>query len=85
MPYFVYILECSDKTYYCGYTVDLEKRLSAHNSSKYGAKYTSGRRPVSLKYSEKFETLSEALKRERQIKKLSHSEKAILFKDLQTV
>jgi putative endonuclease len=79
MPYFVYILECSDKTYYCGYTVNLDKRLFAHNNSKNGSKYTYARRPVKLIYSETFETLSDALKREMKIKKLSRNEKAVLI------
>ena len=45
--YFTYILQCSDKTLYCGYTTDLEKRLATHNSGK-GAKYTKTRLPVKL-------------------------------------
>lgn len=79
MEYFVYILECADKTYYCGYTTDLEKRVLVHNTSKRGAKYTLQRRPVILKYYEKFLTLSEALKREYQIKTLSREEKKKLM------
>lgn len=79
MNYYVYLLECSDDTYYCGYTNDLDNRIKNHNSSKYGAKYTVGRRPVVLKYSEEFETLSEALKREYQIKKLTRQEKKKLI------
>ena len=79
MSYFVYLLECSDKTLYCGYTTDLKKRVESHNNSKTGAKYTAGRRPVVLKYFEEFETLSEALKREWEIKKLSRGEKEDLI------
>jgi len=79
MAYFVYILECADKTLYCGSTNDLEKRLFAHNNSKTGAHYTKIRRPVTLKYSEKFETKSEALKREFVIKNLSRNEKIALI------
>ncbi len=80
MSYFVYILECSDKTLYIGSTNDLEKRLHSHNNSKSGAHYTKIRRPVSLKYSEVFETKSEALKREHFLKKFSRVEKLELFK-----
>jgi putative endonuclease len=80
MPYFVYILECADGTLYCGITNDIEKRIMAHNSGKTGAKYTKSRRPVVLKYSEKFETKGEALKREHEIKQLSRGEKLNLFK-----
>jgi putative endonuclease len=75
MGYFVYILECADGTLYTGSTNDLEKRVLAHNTLKTGARYTKARRPVVLKYFEKFETRSEALKREWTLKKLSRKEK----------
>ena len=68
MPYFVYILECTDKSYYVGCTNNLEKRLKQHNQSKWGAHYTKMRRPVILKYSEQFKTLVEARRREAEIK-----------------
>jgi len=79
--YYVYILECADKTLYTGYTTDLDKRIKNHNESKVGAKYTKARRPVVLKYSEKLATLSEALKREIEIKNLTRKEKLELIKD----
>jgi len=75
---YVYILECADKTFYTGSTGNIEKRLQAHNSGKAGAKYTRGRRPVELVYVEHCPTLSMALKREAQIKKLSRAQKAAL-------
>ena len=50
MPYFVYILECKDKSLYVGCTNNLERRLKEHNESKWGAHYTKIRRPVKLKY-----------------------------------
>ena len=68
MEYHTYILECADKTLYVGCTNNLEKRLSQHNNSKYGAHYTKIRRPVKLMYSEKFKVLKEARHREREIK-----------------
>jgi putative endonuclease len=77
--YHVYILECADKTLYVGSTNNVQKRLHAHNNSKTGAHYTKIRRPVILKYSESFETKSEALKRECAIKKLKREEKLKLF------
>jgi len=77
--YFVYIVECADKTLYTGYTTDLEKRIKNHNESKVGAKYTKARRPVRLKYSEKLATLSKALKREIEIKNLTRKEKINLI------
>ncbi|MEI6296730.1 MAG: GIY-YIG nuclease family protein [bacterium] len=80
MNYFIYILECKDETLYVGSTSDLEKRLHAHNNLKSGAHYTKIRRPVILRYSEKFDDKIKALKRERELKKLSRNEKLKLFK-----
>ena len=68
MPYFTYILECSDNSFYVGCTNNLEKRLQDHNESKWGAHYTKIRRPVILRYSEKFVTLKEARQREAELK-----------------
>lgn len=68
MYYFVYILQCSDGTYYTGCTNNLKKRLKEHNTSKWGAHYTKIRRPVELVYKEKYKTLKEARKREKEIK-----------------
>lgn len=82
MSYYVYILECSDKTLYIGSTNNLEKRVVAHNTLKAGARYTKARRPVRLKYSEKFSTKSLALKRECALKKLTRAEKLRLIKTL---
>ncbi len=81
MKYTVYILECSDKTLYTGYTNDVEKRIKNHNEGKTGAKYTRARRPVKLVHQENFRTLSPALKREIAIKKLSRQEKIKLIKN----
>ncbi len=78
--YYVYILECSDKTLYTGWTSNLEKRIQEHNDGKDGAKYTRTRRPVSLVYAEICSCMSEALKREVQIKKLSRGKKLEMIK-----
>lgn len=77
--YYVYILKCCDETLYCGYTNDVEKRFETHQSGK-GAKYTRGRLPLELVYSEEFETKSEAMKRECEIKKMSREMKLNLIK-----
>lgn len=77
MP-FVYILECSDGTFYTGTAKDLEKRIQIHKSCK-GAKYTRGRLPVKLVYFEGFDSINEAYKREIEIKKLTRDEKKKLF------
>ena len=78
---YTYILECSDGTYYCGWTNDLEKRLSAHNNGT-ASKYTRIRRPVKLVYYETFETKQEAMSREYHIKQLKRKEKESLIKQL---
>lgn len=79
MKYFVYILECADKSLYVGCTNNLEKRLKQHNESKWGAHYTKIRRPVILKYSESFPTLKEARQRESEIKGWKREKKLKLF------
>ena len=76
--YYVYILRCNDTTLYCGYTVNLEKRIQEHNDKK-GAKYTRGRTPVKIVYYEIFDTKGDALKREAQIKKYSKKTKELLI------
>lgn len=77
--YFVYILKCADQTFYTGITTDLDRRISEHNNSKLGAKYTKIRRPVKLVYSASFINRSEASIEESRIKKLSKSEKRNLL------
>lgn len=81
MSYYVYILECSDKTLYVGSTNNLKKRIYEHNNSKNGAHYTKIRRPVVLKYFEILETFSESRKRENEIKKYPRNKKLELFKN----
>ena len=76
---YVYILKCADNTFYTGYTVNLEKRVKVHNEGKTGAKYTRVRRPVSLVYHEVYDTKSQALKREFEIKKLTRKQKENLI------
>jgi len=79
VQYYAYILECADGTLYAGSTSDLKRRVEEHNGSPKGAKYTRARRPVVLKYSEAFATLSEAAKREAALKKLSRPQKIALI------
>jgi putative endonuclease len=76
MPYFVYILRTSGNTLYTGQTNNLENRLKQHKDKKSSsAKYLRKFDSFELVYSEKHETLSEALKREHEIKKLTKSQK----------
>lgn len=72
--WYVYMLECSDKTLYTGITNDLEARIARHNSGK-GARYTRGRTPVILKASWAHASKSEAAKSEYALKKLSRQKK----------
>lgn len=76
--FYVYIIKCSDDTLYTGYTKDLDKRIETHNQGL-GAKYTRGRIPVELVYSEKHTNKSDALKREYYIKSLAKGKKLSLI------
>lgn len=75
----VYILRCGDGTLYTGIARDVQARLEAHRSGK-GAKYTRGRSPLELVYTEQCATKSEALKRELAIKALPRAEKEKLIR-----
>ena len=75
--HFIYIVRCADGTLYTGYARDPSAREKAHNVGR-GARYTSGRRPVSLVYSEAFERLGDALRREQRVKRLSRARKEAL-------
>lgn len=77
---YTYILRCADGTLYTGWTNDLERRLAAHNAGK-GSKYTCSRRPVELVYREEWGTKEQSMSRERQIKRLTRSEKLALIGD----
>ena len=76
--HYVYAVECSDGTFYTGYTVDVERRVNEHNEGT-GAKYTRGKTPVKLVYSEQYDTRSRAMQREYEIKQLTRQEKEKLF------
>jgi putative endonuclease len=75
--HFVYIVRCVDGTLYTGYARDPHARELAHNTGR-GAKYTSGRRPVTLVHVERFRTKGRALRREIEIKKWSRQQKEAL-------
>lgn len=78
MSDYIYVLRCKDDTLYTGWTNDLKHRLAMHRAGK-GAKYTKGRGPLTLVYTECFADKSTALKREAAIKKLSREEKLALI------
>ena len=75
----VYILRCGDGSLYTGIAVDVLSRLATHCSGR-GAKYTRGRGPLELVYTEQCQNKSDALKRELQIKSLKREEKEELIK-----
>lgn len=78
--YHLYILRCADDTLYTGITTDLDRRVTEHNTSPVGAKYTHARRPVTLVYSRRFRTRSNALREEARVKHLSRTEKFSLIR-----
>ena len=78
MKNYVYIIKCADGTLYTGWTNNLDERILAHNSGT-GAKYTRGRLPVKLIYSESFSDKSSAMKRECEIKKMTKAKKEDLI------
>ncbi len=79
MPYHFYLARCSNNSLYAGYCANLEDREAKHNNGT-GAKYTRAHGPVKIVYSESFETRSEAMKREAEIKKWKKEEKERLIK-----
>ena len=79
MPWYVYILRCGDGTLYTGISDDVARRLAAHRSGK-GAKYTRGRGPLELVYTEQLPDKSAALRREAAIKRLKRAEKEKLIR-----
>jgi predicted GIY-YIG superfamily endonuclease len=80
MAWFVYMLRCADGSLYTGYTDDVQRRLSTHQSGK-GAKYTRSRLPVELAYWEELPDKSAALRREASIKRLSRERKLKLIEE----
>jgi len=73
----VYLLRCGDGTLYCGIALDVAARLAQHQEGK-GAKYTRGRGPLELVFAEPCASRPEALRRERQIKRLDRARKLSL-------
>jgi len=74
VSYYVYVLLCEDGSYYTGYACDIDSRVKQHMRGA-GARYTKLHRPKRIVYTEEFESRQEAMKREREIKGLSHDEK----------
>ncbi|MCB0506003.1 MAG: GIY-YIG nuclease family protein [Cyclobacteriaceae bacterium] len=79
--YFVYILKCSDNSYYTGVTNDLERRLDEHREGINKAAYTHNRRPVSLVFYTDFNDINQAIAFEKQVKGWSRKKKEALIND----
>ena len=79
MSYFCYILECSDGTYYTGWSTDPEQRARQHNAGR-GARYTRSRLPVRLVYVEEQSDRANAMRREIRIKRMRRAAKEKLVK-----
>ncbi|MFN8251371.1 MAG: GIY-YIG nuclease family protein [Ferruginibacter sp.] len=78
--YYVYIIECNDKSYYTGVTNDLDRRIWEHNNSDV-VSYTSNRRPVILRYFQRFLDINYAIAFEKQLKSWSRKKKEALFEE----
>ena len=83
--HFVYMLQCADGSFYMGYATDVGRRLREHNESPKAAKYTRGRRPLTLAYYEECESRSDALKRENALRKLTRLQKELLAQEFQNL
>lgn len=77
MPW-MYILECSDGSYYVGSTKNLDQRFMQHQSGK-GSRYTSGRLPVKLVYGEEYDRVADAYFREKQVQNWSRAKREALI------
>ena len=85
LDFFVYILKCSDSSYYIGHTDDIEKRISEHKNKKHSG-YTATRLPVELVFHQGFPTRDEAFKAERKIKGWNRRKKeALIANDWKTL
>ena len=80
MDSYVYIVKCSDGSFYTGWTNRPLQRIKAHSEGR-GAKYTKGRGPVTLAYLEELDDKSAGLIREAQIKKMSREQKQMLIQE----
>jgi len=77
--YFVYIVECADGLYYTGVTNDLERRIDEHNNGLHPESFTYKRRPVVLKYWQRFTYINDAISWEKQVKGWGRKKKEALF------
>ena len=79
--WYLYILQCSDGTYYTGVTTNMKRRLHEHNNSNRGAKYTRTRRPVEIVYLSEYDNRSSAQKAEYKFKQLTRKQKEAIINE----
>ena len=78
MPYYVYVILCKDNSFYTGYTKDLDSRMRLHMNGK-AARYTRMHKPKKIVYVEEFDSRAKAMRREKSVKRLNHSQKLELI------
>lgn len=78
LPFYIYILKCSDNSYYVGHCDDIDRRLAEHAAGA-GCDYTAARLPVEIVFLEEFESRTEALELEHKIKRWSRKKKEALM------
>lgn len=83
MPYCVYVILCKGGSFYTGYTKNINTRVKLHESGK-GARYTRTHKPEKVAYVELFESRVKAMRREKEIKKLTHQQKLSLVNSQST-
>jgi putative endonuclease len=83
VPYYVYIILCTDGSFYTGYTKNLDVRARLHACGK-GARYTKMHKPSGVAYAELLDSRAQAMKREKAIKKLTHQQKVNLINSRKT-
>ncbi len=83
MSFYVYVILCVDGSFYTGYTKNIDTRIKLHESGK-GARYTKMHKPQKVAYLELFDSRAQAMKREKQIKKLNHQQKLNLINSRNT-
>ena len=77
--YYIYILLCSDNSYYIGVTNNIQNRIIQHESGSDSLSYTFNKRPIKLVYTETFNDIKQAIEREKQLKKWSRAKKEALI------
>ncbi|QWT84919.1 GIY-YIG nuclease family protein [Chryseobacterium sp. PCH239] len=79
--YYVYIVKCSDNSYYTGFTNDLERRINEHNDGLNSESYTYTRKPVELVFNHEFNDVNQAIRFEKQVKGWSRKKKEAIIND----